>query len=306
MDPARLCQETITRDLIAEMCDWKPRRMSLAEYNLARGDKVHVGLNKPRKDGDDWNLAFPFKDSFVPAFECAFEIQNIGFRQKEGVNLVYTFLKNVADEDIEDLSKWLGDIDKAVAIRDCLALSFAMDYEREYGNPDNDQTETGALRASAKTYGGLRPTDTSMRAADNLASRLAGFIRDIRAYNYSQCVVAVPPSSLSKPFDLPTHLAKTVAAELQWADLSSAVRTVKERPQLKNLPVGEKLEALDGTVKVESEAVKGRVVTLIDDLYQSGVTMNYVAMKLQKAGARAILGLACEKTLRNDDNVQDE
>jgi len=92
----------------------------------------------------------------------------------------------------------------------------------------------------------------------------------------------------------------------RWEDLSSAVRTVKERPQLKNLPVGEKLEALKGTVKVESEAVKGRIVTLIDDLYQSGVTMNYVAMKLQKACARAILGLACEKTLRNDDNVQDE
>ena len=42
---------------------------------------------------------------------------------------------------------------------------------------------------------------------------------------------------------------------------------------------------------------------LVDDLYQSGVSMNYVAILLLEAGARKVFGLACEKTCSNDDNV---
>ena len=49
--------------------------------------------------------------------------------------------------------------------------------------------------------------------------------------------------------------------------------------------------------------VKGRKILLIDDLYQSGITMNYVAMLLLEQGAKKVYGLACEKTCRNDDNI---
>lgn len=45
------------------------------------------------------------------------------------------------------------------------------------------------------------------------------------------------------------------------------------------------------------------VVLLVDDLYQSGVSMNYVAMLLLEAGAKKVFGLSCEKTCSNDDNV---
>ena len=44
-------------------------------------------------------------------------------------------------------------------------------------------------------------------------------------------------------------------------------------------------------------------VLLLDDLYPSGVSMNYCAPLLVQAGAKKIFGLACEKTCRNDDNV---
>ena len=53
-----------------------------------------------------------------------------------------------------------------------------------------------------------------------------------------------------------------------------------------------------------SPSVKGKTVVLIDDLYQSGITMNYIAMKLQLGGARHIYGLGLTKTLRNADNCQ--
>ena len=51
---------------------------------------------------------------------------------------------------------------------------------------------------------------------------------------------------------------------------------------------------------------KKHVVLLVDDLYQSGVSTNYVAMLMLEAGAKEVFGLACEKTCRNDDNVAPE
>ncbi len=48
----------------------------------------------------------------------------------------------------------------------------------------------------------------------------------------------------------------------------------------------------------------GRAIPLVDDLYQSGISMNFVAMKLQEAGATHVLGLAAEKTCRNDANAR--
>jgi predicted amidophosphoribosyltransferase len=49
--------------------------------------------------------------------------------------------------------------------------------------------------------------------------------------------------------------------------------------------------------------LEGRTVLLLDDLYQSGISMNYVAMELLAAGVKEVFGLACEKTCRNDDNL---
>lgn len=75
------------------------------------------------------------------------------------------------------------------------------------------------------------------------------------------------------------------------------------RPPIKNSALTEKLGAIEGTVEADAAAFRGKSVLLLDDLYQSGVSMNYVAMVLLEAGARKVLGLACEKTCTNDDNV---
>ncbi|MBF0334071.1 MAG: nickel-dependent hydrogenase large subunit, partial [Alphaproteobacteria bacterium] len=44
-------------------------------------------------------------------------------------------------------------------------------------------------------------------------------------------------------------------------------------------------------------------VILIDDKYQSGVTLQYVASRLYQAGARRVYGLCAVKTMRDTDNV---
>ena len=50
-------------------------------------------------------------------------------------------------------------------------------------------------------------------------------------------------------------------------------------------------------------STRGESVILLDDKYQSGTTMHYVAMQMQAAGVDGpILGLVAVKTLRDDDN----
>ena len=43
-------------------------------------------------------------------------------------------------------------------------------------------------------------------------------------------------------------------------------------------------------------------IILLDDIYQSGTTIQFVAMKLIEAGAKRIFGLTTVKARRNTDN----
>jgi predicted amidophosphoribosyltransferase len=189
-----------------------------------------------------------------------------------------------------------------VVIRDCLALSYVLDYDREEGNPDKPQTKVGALRSRAKTYDKV-PTADTYRAADELVKECLDFLGQMTCYSTATCIVGMPPSRPDKPFDLPAYLAAKIAAGLGIPDMTHAVSTIKERPQLKGEPLAKKLEAIEATVLVDHHALKDQIVLLIDDLYQSGVSTNYVAMLMLEAGAKKVFGLACEKTCRNDDNI---
>lgn len=67
--------------------------------------------------------------------------------------------------------------------------------------------------------------------------------------------------------------------------------------------MADKLDTLVDTIEVDDGIFAGRNVLLVDDLYQSGTSMNYCGLLLLRAGADRVFGLACEKTCRNDDNV---
>lgn len=53
-------------------------------------------------------------------------------------------------------------------MKDFLAISFALDYDRHGGSPQKSQTEIGVLRALAKPYRDSAATALTTRAADKL------------------------------------------------------------------------------------------------------------------------------------------
>ncbi len=205
------------------------------------------------------------------------------------------------EESVEKAKEWVKAVGDHVAIRDCLSVSFALDYRMEGGDPQKSKTVVGDLCRKAKPYEGNPNYDRD--AARKLAKVCLEFLQKVNCYDSANCVVAMPPSRPSKPFDLPRYLAGKVAAEFKKEDLRDAVKTRKARGQLKATPVDEKLNQLKGTIEIDGNALKGKSVLIIDDLYQSGASVNYLGMLLLEAGAKTVLSLACEKTVGNFDNV---
>ncbi len=289
-------QAGITKERIREMVTWRPRRMQLIhEWPNA--------LHEPDTPERDWSMVLPFCETFRNTFNSMCPVESIGLRESKG--RCFTFLPDAkyTDETLEHVRQWLATVGHYVAIRDCLALSFALDYDREEGNPEKPQTMIGALRTRAKPYDGQPKADTLI-AADELIDACLEFIKSITCYQDIDVVVAMPPSDPTKPFNLPLYLAARIACGLGKPDLSGTLHTIATRTGLKEVQLEQKLEIIEGTIKVEGESLQGKIVLLVDDLYQSGISMNYAAMLMLQAGARKVYGLACEKTCSNDDNVR--
>lgn len=290
-------QEPIDVARIREMLTRRPRRKKLAlDWPTA--------IYPPDGPGKDPRLVLPFFETFENAFAAMCTVDSTRFRGSAG-GRCYTSLRVPPEgEEVEQVQRWVDLVGRFVVLRDCLALSCALDYDREGGNPGAAKTTVGELRWIAKPYH-REATAETLVAADALVGRCAEFMHEMSCYRYADAVVAMPPSDPEKRFDLPTYLAAGLAMALDVPDLSASVRTVRARPPVKDTPVGDKLDKLLGSVEV-GPGVTGRSILLVDDLYQSGVSMNYVAMELLAAGATGVFGLACEKTCRNDDNVPRE
>ena len=288
----------INRERIVDMITWKPRRYRLADF-----DRPLKAPGEISQNSQDWNLSFPFAETFVPAFEMVCKVDHIDFRRSQTGSRHYTFLKNVSDKKIEEIKNWFSIISQYVALRDCLGLSFALDYDKEDGDPNKPQTQIGSLRSRAKPYNAEATLET-FSAADELAQACLDFLQKVQCYNSVDTIVAMPPSKPNKKFDLPTYLAIKIAKKWGKTNLSNAVWTVRKRLPIKNIALEDKLQALENTIQVDPDLFKGKTVLIVDDLYQSGISINYVALLLLEAGAENVVGLACEKTCRNDDNIR--
>jgi len=81
-----------------------------------------------------------------------------------------------------------------------------------------------------------------------------------------------------------------------------------QKPQMKQLTIQQKVAAWTqiyqtaNSVALDTASVHGRDVVIIDDLYQSGITMWAYAKTLMDAGVRNVFGLVCVKSMRDSDN----
>lgn len=260
-------------------------------------------IHPPESPGENWRIVLPFPNTYKNAFLSMCEVNAYAHEARGGRLCIFLNGTEGDDEPPSQVLDWIDIVREPVAMKDYLAISFALDYEREGGNPEKEQTKIGALRAQAKPYGSNVATAETKRAAEQLAQYCVEFLEKMTCYGSADCVVAMPPSDPAKEYNLPRYLAKQIAAQLKLEDMTKYVTTVEARGSLKGLRLSDKLGALVGTVEVKPKVFADRHVLIVDDLYQSGTSLNYCGYLLLKAGAEKIFGLACEKTCRNDDNV---
>ncbi|MEX0761129.1 MAG: hypothetical protein WD208_10820 [Dehalococcoidia bacterium] len=287
-------QNAITEDDVLRLqTDTERRRWKL-------NDEWKDLLKPPQEAGNDWSLTLPCKETFWNAF-LALDINSIGPRPwGRKKNLCGTFLDGIHEEcdELDKIRQAFMQIGKYIGIRDNLALSFAVDFDRS--GPEGPRTLLGNAIFSLK-YGNL--DDPAMQPhLGELVEHLLTFVADVECYSTADSVCCVPPSNPTGGTSIPKLVATQLAPRLNKTDLTEALTTIGIRTGLKNVGLDNKLDTIRGTIQVDGSQVSGRTIILIDDLYQSGVTMNYAAMMLMEAGARAIFGLSCVKTLRNDDN----
>lgn len=259
------------------------------------------GLHEPKTEGKDWGVTLPSR-FLATLFDRALpDVAHNEWKDTKNGS-VATYLRGATDEQVDRVRDFLDTFAIAIAIEDLTEGSFALSRNFERVGDDWKRTVIGQLVHDAKPYDAT-PTREHRAAAKKLAAKMAAFIEACGCLRGVDSVVAVPPSDATRVYALPRILAAAIASKCDLQDLSSAVTKLRVTEQLKNLSKAEKADELVGSIEIASDDVDGRRILVIDDLYQSGTTLNFVGLELLGAGAAEVHGLAATKTMRDTDNV---
>ncbi|SNS12204.1 Predicted amidophosphoribosyltransferases [Humidesulfovibrio mexicanus] len=275
----------ITSEYFSEQEAKSPTRRSFAQ---------NTGIQKNKKPGACKSFSVRFKESIAPIYEA---MTSYSLRHNPNFDNYWHPLHS--DADVFAVEEWERQQGTRVFLRDCLSCSIALDYNFT-DNTSGIHTAIGQLEYEAKS-------NNDASAIGQLGRHLSAAIQSLPFYKNAPLVAAVPARPGKTSPDLPTALAKQLAASLGLTDLTPHFQYYGPKAQLKELPLDERWAAWEGARLSMSDAgaalLKDHSVILIDDKYQSGVSANFVAMILQQHGAAEIYGLYAVKTLRDKDNT---
>lgn len=234
------------------------------------------------------SFSVPFLESFYPLF---YELTGLElFRGQRYEN----YWRSIRSEDeYERISAFIQQERNTVFLRDTLALSIALcEHMREDGK---SRTELGELEYSAKYRDDENALQLLMKHCVDIINRLP-FYDEVKVF------CAVPPSD-NIHLNLPTKIVRRIERTGSFENVSGQLKWENPKDHLKGLEKEARWEALlEANLKVDAD-LSGKTIVVIDDLYQSGSTIQYLAMKLQQAGADKIFGLALVKSRRDTDNI---
>lgn len=268
----------ITKENVFEYHEKTPKRFCFLT--------THPNAVKRITDSDNvGTLNMPFEESIAKIF-----------RNQTGINYYQTryggfWAPMTSEEEYEKALEFKDKYSGTVFLRDTLDCSIALAVNIDN---DDDRTEIGNLEYEAKF-------NNCKDSTDELISISSKFIQETVLYEKVKYICGIPASKPGKK-NLPMKIAEGIANELRLTCLNDQLHWAKDKDGLKNLEFDEKWPLLEETgLKVGAE-MKDKTIILVDDLYQSGQTMQFVAMKMKEAGAKRILGLAMVKSRNDNDN----
>lgn len=170
-------------------------------------------------------------------------------------------------------------------------LGYALGQYSEWVGAHTDKTQIGRLLHRLK----YQFDQTSGIILADLATEL---INSRNLFKSSDLMVTVPPSFTSRPFDPVSFLAEKVSfgTGIRWEmDLIKRTRITKLQKRI--LDKETKKENVISTFRLDNPLrIFGKKILLLDDLYDSGATMNQISQILRQAQADKIFVLVLAKT----------
>lgn len=238
-----------------------------------------------------------------PTFSVSIETAKKVFEAQTGQSLNYNpqydkYWKYVSEDEIAKIEEWERNQDSLIFLRDCLSLSVAIDSNFT-DNTSGQYTTMGALEHNGKH-------SRDQNAINKIADIVSQVIQYLPYYKDANLICSVPPRP-DKAFDLPSSVTSLVSTKVGKQDVTGGFVFNGQKSSVKTSTFDEKWNVWeDAQVSFQNSHsfnVNDKTVILIDDKYQSGITIQYIAMKLQQAGAHEVYGLSFVKTLRDTDNV---
>jgi len=159
-----------------------------------------------------------------------------------------------------------------------------------FGNPQFDTTrsELGELLFRLKNRNDRDTLDSIVDAA----------VQFIERWNPPfDVIVPMPPSRKRLQYQPVHEIAKGIGIRLSKSVNPDAVVKTVGTPELKDVfDYDRRLKLLGDAFRVDDNAVRGRRILLLDDLFRSGATATVVTRVLMTAGADAVYMLAITKT----------
>lgn len=271
-----LPQKEITIENIHEFMDDKAaKRINFASSHAN-------ALKKAKKGG---KITLPFTDSIQSVMENKLGSDKHLFPSDfggvwRGIN---------SDEEFSSFEAFVDKYREIVFLRDNLDLSIALSMNYN----DEAHTEIGELEYQAKF-------NYDEDSENKLIDICKEWINELPFYKYADYICAMPNSNQTEE-SLPKRIVNSLV-DYKFSDISDKVFWMSKTRKVKDAKdVKEKLEILEESVLTIAEDldIKGKTIILFDDLYMSGLSMQYVAMKLKEAGASRVLGLSIVKSRSN-------
>ncbi len=135
--------------------------------------------------------------------------------------------------------------------------------------------------------------------AQDLAGRWAGLLAAQPDLPTFDAVIPVPPST-HRDFDPVSNLAQALATQLTVPLLANVlIKTRSTQPQKELKSLAQKQANVAGAFALRGD-VRRRHVILLDDLYDSGATLEEAARVLARGGAASLVVLTLTKTIHSD------
>lgn len=266
--------EPITLERFVELRAAQPRRLC-----FGTSQKLGRGTNGPAIGF----LNLPFRETIERLLPWNLDRKDGQFGPRRVIR---------SEAEYGDIERWIGENGEVVFIRSLLLTCVAAAVHQ---SSPGHHTVVGELERRAKY-------EADVHASAQLLDRLEVVYRRLLHCLGIDAVCSVPSSGQERSC-LPAWLAAGLSQRLNVEDLSGEVRWAGAKPSMKEVNVDHKWSALGAVGLLIQKSVEGRRILIIDDLYQSGATVHYLASQLQAAGASELHCLTVVKSLSDTDNT---